>query len=246
MLSIKNLHASIADKAILQGVNLEIKPGEIHAIMGPNGSGKSTLAYVLAGHPRYNITGGSIEFFGKDITSAKPEERAQAGMFLAFQYPLEIPGVSIANALRLAYNSIAKAQGKDILDVPKFRELLLSKMSDLSMPADFIDRPLNEGFSGGEKKKAEILQAAILDPKLLILDETDSGLDVDALRIVSEGINKIKSPDKAILLITHYQRILKYIEPNFVHVFVDGKIKRSGDKSLAEELEETGYNPTSS
>ena len=253
MIKINNLYASIENKEILKGVNLDIKPGEIHAIMGPNGSGKSTLAYVLAGHPRYSITSGSIEFFGKDITSAKPEERAQAGMFLAFQYPLEIPGVSIANALRLAYNSIAKAQnrshsreGGNPVGVPEFRELLEAEMVELSMPADFIDRPLNEGFSGGEKKKAEILQAAILNPKLLILDETDSGLDVDALRIVAEGINRLKAADKAILLITHYQRILKYIEPDFVHVFVDGKIERSGDKTLAEKLEETGYNSMSS
>ena len=241
MLKINNLYVSIENKGILKGVNLDIKAGEVHAIMGPNGSGKSTLAYVLAGHPRYKVTSGSIEFLGKDITLDKPEDRAKGGMFLAFQYPLEIPGVSIANALRLAYNSIAKAQGREVLDVPKFRELLLSKMADLSMSADFIDRPLNEGFSGGEKKKAEILQAAVLNPKLLILDETDSGLDVDALRVVAEGINKIKSSDKAVLLITHYQRILKYIEPDFVHVFVDGKIERSGDKKLAEELEEKGY-----
>ena len=246
MLSIKNLHASIEDKEILKGVNLEIKPGQIHALMGPNGSGKSTLAYVLAGHPRYKITVGSVEFLGQDITQAKPEERAKSGIFLAFQYPLEIPGVSMANALRLAYNSIAKAQNRTELDVPKFRELLLSKMSELSITADFIDRPLNEGFSGGEKKKAEILQAAVLEPKLLILDETDSGLDVDALRIVADGINRLRRPDRSILLITHYQRILKYVEPDFVHVFVDGRIARSGGKVLAEELEEAGYNPTSS
>jgi len=241
MLSIKNLHASIEDKEILKGVDLEIKPGEVHAVMGPNGSGKSTLAYVLAGHPRYQITAGSVEFLGQDITQAKPEERAQSGMFLAFQYPLEIPGVSMANALRLAFNSLAKSQNRSELDVPRFRELLLSKMSELSILPDFIDRPLNEGFSGGEKKKAEILQAAVLEPKLLILDETDSGLDVDALRIVADGINRLRREDKSILLITHYQRILKYIEPDKVHVFADGKIIKSGDKYLAEELEAKGY-----
>lgn len=241
MLSIKNLHASVEDKEILKGVNLEIKPGEVHAIMGPNGSGKSTLAYVLAGHPRYSVTDGLIEFLGQDITNAKPEERARLGLFLAFQYPLEIPGVSIANALRLAYNSIAKAQNREELPVPKFRELLLAKMSELSMPDDFIGRALNEGFSGGEKKKAEILQAAVLEPKLLILDETDSGLDVDALRIVADGINRLRREDRSILLITHYQRILQYIEPDFVHVFVGGRIARSGKKELAEELEGNGY-----
>jgi len=246
MLKINNLHASIEDKEILKGVNLEIKPGEVHAIMGPNGSGKSTLAYVLAGHPRYSVTTGSIKFLGQDIVSAKPEERARSGMFLAFQYPLEIPGVSIANALRLAYNSIAKAQNRPVLSVPDFRELLLSKMSELAIPDDFIGRSLNEGFSGGEKKKAEILQATVLEPKLLILDETDSGLDVDALRIVADGINRLRREDRSILLITHYQRILKYIEPDFVHVFVDGRIEKSGDKTLAEELEQSGYNLTSS
>lgn len=241
MINITNLHARVEGKEILKGVNLAVKDGEVHTIMGPNGSGKSTLAYVLAGHPRYEVTEGAIEFNGQNIVSAKPEERARLGLFLAFQYPLEIAGVSIANALRLAYNSVAEAQGGPALGVKEFRDLLSDKLAELSMEPDFAERALNEDFSGGEKKKCEILQAAILDPKLLILDETDSGLDIDALRIVSEGINKLRRPDKAVLLITHYQRILQYVQPDFVHVFIEGKIVKSGGRELAEELEKRGY-----
>lgn len=246
MLSIKNLYASIENKEILKGVNLEIKPGQIHVVMGPNGSGKSTLASVLAGNPHFNISSGSVEFLGQDITLAKPDERAQSGLFLAFQNPVEIPGVSVANALRLAYNNIAQAQNREQLDVPKFRDLLLSKMTELFIPDDFVGRSLNEGFSGGEKKKMEILQAIILEPKFLILDEIDSGLDIDALRVISNIINRWRGAGKSILLITHYQQILKYVEPDFVHVFMDGKILRSGGKDLVQYLEKKGYKPTSS
>jgi Fe-S cluster assembly ATP-binding protein len=241
MLEIRNLHAKIEDREILQGINLTINAGEIHAIMGPNGSGKSTLAKVLAGHPNYEVTAGEVLYFGKNLLELDPDERARAGVFLAFQYPIEIPGVSNANFLRMAYNEKAKHKGKDELDPLEFDDLIQEKIKIVEMDKSFINRAVNEGFSGGEKKRNEILQMAVLEPKLAVLDETDSGLDIDALRIVAGGVNKLANKDNAILLVTHYQRLLNYIEPNFVHVLYQGRIAKSGGKELALELEQKGY-----
>ncbi|MBW7887356.1 MAG: Fe-S cluster assembly ATPase SufC [Bacteroidetes bacterium] len=241
MIEIKNLHAGIAGKEILKGIDLKVNAGEIHAIMGPNGSGKSTLAQVLAGHPSYEVTGGSVIYDGKDLLEMEAEERSQAGVFLAFQYPVEIPGVSNSYFLKAGLNEIRKANGQEPLDSMQFLKLLREKMKLVEMADSFIYRPVNEGFSGGEKKRNEILQMAVLEPKLAILDETDSGLDIDALKIVAGGVNKLKSSDNAFIVVTHYQRLLNYIVPDFVHVLVNGKIVKSGGKELALELEAEGY-----
>lgn len=242
MLKINNLHAKIEDGAeILKGINLEIKPGEIHAIMGPNGAGKSTLSSVIAGREDYEITDGEILFEGEDIVEDAPEERAQKGIFMSFQYPVEIPGVSVTNFIKSAINETRKANGQEEMPAKEMLELIREKSELLGIKKDFLSRSLNEGFSGGEKKRNEIFQMLMLNPKLAILDETDSGLDIDALRIVSEGVNAFKNEGNAVLLITHYQRLLNYIEPDFVHVLADGKIIKTGDKSLAFELEEKGY-----
>ena len=241
MLEIRNLHASIDGKEILKGLTLTVKAGEIHAIMGPNGSGKSTLAKVLAGHPSYQVTAGEVIYEGQNLLELDPDERARHGVFLAFQYPIEIPGVSNANFLRIAYNEKAKHEGKDELDPLEFDDLLKEKMKVVEMDHSFINRSVNEGFSGGEKKRNEILQMAVLNPRLAILDETDSGLDIDALRIVAGGVNQLASPDNAVILVTHYQRLLNYIEPHFVHVLYKGQIVKSGGKELAHELEAKGY-----
>lgn len=242
-LEIRNLHASVEDKPILRGVNLTIKQGEVHALMGPNGSGKSTLANVLLGHPAYQVTAGDIIFDGKNLLELEPDERSREGLFLAFQYPVSIPGVTLANFLRQAINSRMKAENPDSkgISIPEFRRLLKSKMDYLQMDHSFAGRYLNEGFSGGEKKRAEILQMATLNPRITILDETDSGLDIDALRIVAEGVDKLKGPDLGVLVITHYQRILNYIKPQFVHVMFEGRIVESGGPDLALRLEEAGY-----
>ena len=241
MLSIENLHAGVDDKAILKGLNLQINPGEVHAIMGPNGSGKSTLAHVLSGKSGYNITEGKVTYMGQDLLDMEPELRAREGIFLAFQYPVEIPGVSNIYLLKAALNSIRKHQGLDEVDAMDFLTIVKDKIKLLQMDEKFLYRAVNEGFSGGEKKRNEILQAAILEPKLCILDETDSGLDIDALKIVAEGINSLRSPDRSFLMITHYQRLLDYVEPDFVHVLSDGKIVKSGGPELALELESRGY-----
>ena len=241
MISIKNLHANIEGKEILKGINLEVKAGEVHAIMGPNGSGKSTLASVLAGRDGYEITEGSVVFENKNLLGLDAEERAREGIFLAFQYPVEIPGVSTTNFLKTAMNQIRQHRGEKSLDAVAFLKLMKSKMKLVEIDQALLSRSLNEGFSGGEKKRNEIFQMAMLEPKLAILDETDSGLDIDALRIVSHGVNSLKSKDNASILITHYQRLLDYILPDFVHVLFDGKIVKTGDKSLAMELEEKGY-----
>ncbi len=241
MLEIRNLHAKIEDREILKGINLTINAGEIHAMMGPNGSGKSTLAKVLAGHPDYEVTEGEVLYFGKNLLELNPDERARAGIFLAFQYPIEIPGVSNANFLRMAYNEKAKHDGRDELDPLEFDDLIHEKIKIVEMDKSFINRSVNEGFSGGEKKRNEILQMAVLEPKLAVLDETDSGLDIDALRIVAGGVNKLANKDNAILLVTHYQRLLDYIEPHVVHVLYNGRIVKSGAKELALELEQKGY-----
>lgn len=241
ILSVKNLSASVDGNQILKGVNLEVKAGEVHAIMGRNGSGKSTFSKVLAGHPDYEITGGEVVYKGQDIAELEPEERALAGIFLAFQYPLEIPGVSNLDFLRVAYNSRRKHQGLEEMDAFDFEDLVEEKLEVVKMNPSFLERSLNEGFSGGEKKRNEILQMAILEPTLGILDETDSGLDIDALRIVSEGVNQIRNDENAMVLITHYQRLLNYIEPDFVHVMHQGQIITSGGKDLALKLEEKGY-----
>ncbi|MFK7962009.1 MAG: Fe-S cluster assembly ATPase SufC [Phycisphaerales bacterium] len=241
MLTIRNLHASIDDQPILKGLNLEIKPGEVHSIMGPNGSGKSTLAQVLSGREEYEITEGSIEFMGEDMAEMEPDERAAAGIFLAFQYPVEIPGVKTSQFLKAAVNSIRKAREEEELDAVAMLKLFREKAQLVKLPEDLLRRGVNEGFSGGEKKRAEIFQMAVLNPKLCILDETDSGLDIDALRVVSEGVTAMRNADRGFLVITHYQRLLDHIVPDHVHVLVDGRIVRSGGKELALELEEKGY-----
>ncbi|WP_186756700.1 Fe-S cluster assembly ATPase SufC [Echinicola salinicaeni] len=241
MLSIKNLHASIEGTPILKGINLEIKPGEVHAIMGPNGSGKSTLASVLAGREEYEVTEGEVTFNGKDLLDLNPEDRAREGVFLAFQYPVEIPGVSTTNFLRTAVNQVREYRGQEQLDAVKFLSLMKEKMKLVEIDQKLMSRALNEGFSGGEKKRNEIFQMAMLEPTLSILDETDSGLDIDALRIVSNGVNQLKSPDNATIVVTHYQRLLDYIVPDFVHVLYKGRIVKSGSKELALDLEEKGY-----
>ncbi len=241
MLSIKNLQASVGNKQILKGLNLEVKAGEVHAIMGPNGSGKSTLASVLAGREQYEVTGGEVSYFGHDLLELSPEDRAREGIFLAFQYPIEIPGVSTTNFLKTAVNEIRKYRGEDPLDAVQFLTRMKEKMKLVNIDQTLLSRSLNEGFSGGEKKRNEVFQMAMLEPKLAILDETDSGLDIDALRIVAEGVNKLKSPDNAVIVVTHYQRLLDYIVPDFVHVLFNGRIVKSGPKELAMELEEKGY-----
>ncbi len=241
MLTIKDLHASIEGKEILRGINLTVNPGEVHAIMGPNGSGKSTLASVLAGREEYEITSGSVEFEGKDLLDLAPEERAAEGIFLAFQYPVEIPGVTTINFLKTAVNEMRKYRGEDPLDAAQFLRMVREKAKLVKMNDSLLKRSLNEGFSGGEKKRNEIFQMAVLEPRLAILDETDSGLDIDALRIVAEGVNTLRSPEKATVVVTHYQRLLDYIVPDFVHVLYQGRIVKSGSKELAMELEEKGY-----
>ncbi|MCF0070861.1 Fe-S cluster assembly ATPase SufC [Dyadobacter sp. CY261] len=241
MLSINDLRASIEGKEILKGINLEVKPGEVHAIMGPNGSGKSTLASVLAGREEYEVTGGNVVFDGKDILELAPEERAAEGIFLAFQYPVEIPGVTTINFLKTAVNEIRKYRGEVPLDAAQFLKMVREKAKLVSMNDSLLKRALNEGFSGGEKKRNEIFQMAVLEPKLAILDETDSGLDIDALRIVAEGVNSLRSPERATIVVTHYQRLLDYIVPDYVHVLYKGRIVKSGPKELAFELEEKGY-----
>jgi Fe-S cluster assembly ATP-binding protein len=241
MLEIRNLTASIDGNQILKGINLTINKGEVHAIMGPNGSGKSTLAKVLAGHPAYEVTGGEVLYNGKNLLEMSPDERAREGVFMAFQYPVEVPGVSNAQFLRLAYNEKQKHIGADELDPLEFKDLLKEKAALVEMDASFMTRSVNEGFSGGEKKRNEILQMAVLDPKLSVLDETDSGLDIDALRVVAEGVNKLHDPNKAVIVVTHYQRLLNYIVPDFVHVLSGGRIVKEGGKELALELEEKGY-----
>jgi len=241
MLTIRNLHAGIEEKKILNGINLEIKPGEVHAIMGPNGSGKSTLASVLAGRENYEVTEGSVQYLGKDLLELSPEERAGEGLFLAFQYPVEIPGLSTTNFIKTAVNEIRKYRGQEPLDAVAFLKLMKEKMALMNIEQSLLSRSLNEGFSGGEKKRNEIFQMAMLQPKLAILDETDSGLDIDAIRIVANGVNKLKSKDNAVLVVTHYQRLLDYIIPDFVHVLYNGRIVKTGTKELALELEERGY-----
>ena len=241
MLSIKNLHASIGDKEILKGINLEVKAGEIHAIMGPNGAGKSTLASIIAGNENYEVTEGEISLDGEDLSELAPEERAHKGVFLSFQYPVEIPGVSVTNFMRTAINETRKANGQEGMPANEMLKVIREKSELLEIDRKFLSRSLNEGFSGGEKKRNEIFQMAMLEPKLAILDETDSGLDIDALRIVANGVNKLKSDKNAIVVITHYQRLLDYIVPDFVHVLYNGKIVKSGGKELAHELEEKGY-----
>jgi Fe-S cluster assembly ATP-binding protein len=242
MLQIDNLHATVADKPILKGLSLTINPGEVHAIMGPNGAGKSTLGYTLGGRPGYEVTGGSVSFDGADLLALEPHERAAAGLFLGFQYPVEIPGVSFVQFLREALNSQRKLRGEAPLSGGEFLKLAKEKAALLRMDMDMLKRPVNVGFSGGEKKRAEMVQMGILDPKFAILDETDSGLDIDALRICGEGINAImRKPDKSVLLITHYQRLLDYVKPDFVHVLANGRIVKSGGPELALELEEQGY-----
>jgi Fe-S cluster assembly ATP-binding protein len=241
MLDIKGLRATVSDKEILKGITLTVNPGEVHAVMGPNGSGKSTLAQVLAGHPAYEVTAGSVEYDGEDLLEMDAEVRAQKGVFLAFQYPIEIPGVSNAYFLRAAYNEIRKARGEEEIDPMSFADLMDEKMRLVEMDPAMLTRSVNMGFSGGEKKRNEILQMAVLEPRLAILDETDSGLDIDALRIVAHGVNSLKRADSATIVVTHYQRLLNYIVPDFVHVLANGRIVRSGGKDLALELEAKGY-----
>ncbi|SFR35531.1 Fe-S cluster assembly ATP-binding protein [Robiginitalea myxolifaciens] len=241
MLKIKNLHAGVESKKILKGINLEVKPGEVHAIMGPNGSGKSTLASVIAGKEDFEVTRGSIVFEGEELDELAPEERAHKGIFLSFQYPVEIPGVSVTNFMKTSINETRKAQGQKEMPANQMLKLIREKSQLLEIDRKFLSRSLNEGFSGGEKKRNEIFQMAMLEPKLAILDETDSGLDIDALRVVANGVNKLRSESNAFVVITHYQRLLDYIVPDFVHVIHDGKIVKSGTKELALELEEKGY-----
>jgi Fe-S cluster assembly ATP-binding protein len=241
LLEIKNLHATVNGNEILKGVDLTVNPGEVHSIMGPNGSGKSTLAQVLARRESYEVTAGSVEFNGKDLLAMKPEEAATEGLFLAFQYPVEIPGISNAYFLRAALNSIRKSRGEEEFDAIDFLPLLKEKMRLLEMDEKFLNRPVNEGFSGGEKKRNEIVQMAVLEPRLAVLDETDSGLDIDALKVVAKGVNAMRNKDRAMVVVTHYQRLLNYIVPDFVHVLVNGRIVKSGGPELALELEAKGY-----
>lgn len=241
MLKIENLHASVEDKEILKGLSIEVKPGEVHAIMGPNGAGKSTLSSVIAGREEFEVTEGSIEFEGEDILELAPEERAHKGIFMSFQYPVEIPGVTVTNFIKTAINETRKAQGLEEMPANEMLKKIREKSDLLEIDRKFLSRSLNEGFSGGEKKRNEIFQMAMLEPKLAILDETDSGLDIDALKVVANGVNKLKSADNAVIVITHYQRLLDYIVPDFVHVLYEGKIVKSGTKELALELEEKGY-----
>lgn len=245
LLTIKDLKASVNEKEVLKGINLNIKPGEVHAIMGPNGSGKSSLSKVLAGHPAYQVTGGSIDyevnFKPQSILEWEPEQRAREGIFLAFQYPIEVPGVSNLTFLRMAYNTVCRHQGVAEMSEEEFRKFVAKKSEIVKLNPDFLDRAVNEGFSGGEKKRNEILQMAVLNPRLAVLDETDSGLDIDSLKIVAEGVNKLRKSNNAIVLITHYQRLLDYIVPDYVHVLANGRIVQSGDKSLALKLEKEGY-----
>ena len=241
ILSIENLHASVGENEILRGINLKIEPGEVHAVMGPNGSGKSTLSYVLAGREGYSVTRGKVAFKDKDLLELEADERANEGVFLAFQYPVEVPGVTGMTFMREAYNSRLRYEGKQEADAMEFLKLVRSKAKDLNMSDDMLKRPVNVGFSGGEKKRNEILQMAVLEPQLAVLDETDSGLDIDALKLVADGINALRTKERSMLIITHYQRLLDYIEPDHVHVLADGKIQRSGGKELALELEANGY-----
>src|SRR5580700_2494922 len=241
MLVIKGLKAKVEDKTILNGINLTVGDGEVHAIMGPNGSGKSTLAHVLSGRPGYEITGGEVTLDGKDLLALSPEDRARAGVFLAFQYPVEIPGVNNTYFLKAALNAVRKSKGEEELDAMDFLELVKAKLKPLKMDETMLQRAVNEGFSGGEKKKNEILQMAVLEPKLGILDETDSGLDIDALKVVAHGVNALRNPTRAFIVITHYQRLLNFIQPDYVHVLAGGRIVKSGGKELAQELEKTGY-----
>lgn len=241
MLEIKNLHARVEEKSILNGINLTVNPGEVHAIMGPNGSGKSTLASILAGRDGYDITDGEVTYLGDDLLDMDPEVRAAKGLFLAFQYPVEIPGVSNTYFLRAAVNAVRKQRGESDMDAMEFMKFIREKIKILDLDPALLSRSVNEGFSGGEKKRNEIFQMAALEPKMCILDETDSGLDIDALKVVSDGVNALRSPERGFLVITHYQRLLNHIVPDFVHVLVDGRIVRSGDKTLAYELEEKGY-----
>ena len=241
MLSVRNLHARVLGREILRGIDLSIDPGEVHAVMGPNGSGKSTLARVLAGHPEYEVTDGEVLYDGEDLLAMDPETRARGGVFMAFQYPIEIPGVNNAYFLKAALNALRKHRGEEELDAIEFMALVRDRMKQLAIDETLLNRPVNEGFSGGEKKRNEIFQMAVLEPKLGILDETDSGLDIDALKTVAHGVNAMRSPDRAFLLVTHYQRLLNYVVPDVVHVLTDGRIVRSGSKELALELEEKGY-----
>jgi len=241
MLEIHNLHAKVDDKEILRGINLSVNAGEVHAIMGPNGSGKSTLANVIAGRYNYEVTGGSVTYLGKDLLALAAEERAREGVFLGFQYPVEIPGVSNIYLLKAAVNAMRKHRGEQELDAIDFLALVREKVKIMQMSEQMLYRAVNEGFSGGEKKRNEILQMLMMEPKLAVLDETDSGLDIDALKVVAEGVNRLRAPDRAIILVTHYQRLLNYIEPNYVHVLAKGRIARSGGKELAQELETRGY-----
>jgi Fe-S cluster assembly ATP-binding protein len=241
LLEIKNLHANVAGKEILRGIDLTVGPGELHAIMGPNGSGKSTLAQVLAGRDLYEVTGGQVLYDGKDLLSMPPEQRAQEGIFMAFQYPVEIPGVTNMYFLKAALNTIRKSRGLEELDAMDFLTMVKEKLALVEMDPAFLNRPVNAGFSGGEKKRNEIFQMAVLEPRLAILDETDSGLDIDALKIVANGVNGLRTEDRAMIVVTHYQRLLNYVVPDYVHVLADGRIVKSGDKNLALELEQTGY-----
>jgi len=241
MLEIKDLHVEVGGKEILKGIDLTLNPGEVHAVMGPNGSGKSTLSYTLAGRTGYDVTGGSILFDGKDLTELEPNERAAAGVFLAFQYPTEVPGVTTMTFLKTALNAVRVARGEEELDAVRFLKLVREKAKALNITDDMLKRPLNVGFSGGEKKRAETLQMALLEPTLAVLDETDSGLDVDAMRVVAEGVNSLRSPERSMLVITHYQRLLDHIVPDHVHILADGRIVKSGPKELAREVEESGY-----
>ncbi|WP_420821186.1 Fe-S cluster assembly ATPase SufC [Sneathiella limimaris] len=240
-MEIKDLHATVHGKEILKGISLTINPGEVHAIMGPNGAGKSTLSYVLSGRDGYEVTSGSVTYMGKDLLEMDPDERACSGVFLAFQYPVEIPGVASATFLKTALNAQRKFRGEEELDAMQFLKLVREKSKELDIKDDMLKRPVNVGFSGGEKKRNEVLQMSLLEPSLMILDETDSGLDIDALKIAADGVNRLRSPERSALVITHYQRLLDYIVPDFVHVLADGKIVKSGDKTLALELEEKGY-----